>query len=191
MRKTAIVVGSGMSGGTVARVLAKSGEWDVVIVEKGRNFFSGLGGATSDITNLFSNDEVGWEYRTAPINQDPMLEPRTFRTEPSAGARTFVGNVQFLPTTVGGGTVHFDAKFRRFREIDFITNTAMGGSPNRPAIPNTTYTDWPVEYRHMEAFYAVCEEILGVQGPARRVNGKVVNPNPYESPRRTPFPMPS
>ena len=179
-----------MSGGTVARVLAKSGQWEVVILEKGRNFFSGLGGDTSEVTNLFSNDEVGWGYRTAPINQDPMLEPRTFRTEPSSGARTFVGNVQFLPTNVGGGTVHFDAKFRRFREIDFVTNTALGGGPDNPAIPDTTYTDWPLEYRHMEAFYAVCEEILGVQGPARRVNGKVVNPNPYESPRRTPFPMP-
>lgn len=188
---TAIIIGSGMSGGTVARVLAKTGEWDVVILEKGRNFFSGLGGPASKVTNLFSNDEAGWEYRTAPINQDPMLEPRTFRTEPSSGARTFVGNVQFLPTTVGGATVHFDAKFRRFREVDFITNSLMGGTPDSPAIPGTTYNDWPVEYRHMEPFYAVCEEVLGVQGPARRLsNGQVSNPNPYESWRSTPFPMP-
>ena len=188
---TAIIIGSGISGGTVARVLAKTGEWDVVILEKGRNFFSGLGGPASEVTNLFSNDEVGWEYRTAPINQDPMLEPRTFRTDPGAGAHTFVGNVQFLPTTVGGGTIHFDAKFRRFREVDFITNSLMGGTAENPAIPGTTYNDWPVEYRHMEPFYAVCEEVLGVQGPARRLsNGQVSNPNPYESWRSTPFPMP-
>ena len=207
----AIVVGSGMSGGTVARLLAKSGKWDVTILEKGRNFFSTqvgsqlgpstLGtvqsstgadgfGTPLGVTNLFANDEVGWEYRTAPINQDPLLEPRTFRTEPSSGDRTFVGNVQFLPTTVGGGTVHFDAKFRRFREVDFVTNSLMGGTPDKPAIPNTTYTDWPVTYWQMEPFYAVCEEILGVQGPARRINGTVFNPNPYESPRSTPFPMP-
>jgi gluconate 2-dehydrogenase alpha chain len=202
MRPKAIVIGSGMSGGTVARLLALSNEWDVVILEKGRNFFTGMGsvqaspgdngfGRSLEVSNAFSNDEVGWEYRNPPIVQDPLLEPRTFRTEPSSGPRTFVGNVQFLPTTVGGGTVHFDAKFRRFREIDFITNSAMGGTPDSPAIPNTTYTDWPVAYRHMEPFYAVCEEILGVQGPAKRLpNGQVHNPNPYESPRSTPFPMP-
>ena len=194
----AVVVGSGMSGGIAARVLALSGMYSVTILEKGSNFFSGLGSTPGTpttpnlgVSNPFANDEVGWEARTAPINQDPILEPRSFRTDPGAGDRTFVGDVQFLPTTVGGGTVHFDAKFRRFREVDFNTNTLMGGSPGNPAIPNSTYTDWPVQYRHMEAFYAVCEEVFGTQGPARRNrSGKVANPNPYESGRRTPFPMP-
>jgi choline dehydrogenase-like flavoprotein len=202
MRPKAVVIGSGMSGGTVARLLALTKDWDVVILEKGQNFFSGLGTVKSStgtdgfgqslvVSNIFPNDEVGWEYRIPPINQDPILEPRSFRTDPSSGKRTFVGNVQFLPTTVGGGTVHFDAKFRRFREVDFVTNSLMGGTADKPAIPNTTYTDWPLEYRHIEPFYAVCEEILGVQGPARRLgNGVVYNPNPYESPRSTPFPMP-
>ena len=186
----AIVVGSGVSGGLVARVLARSGNWNVTVLEKGRNFFQGLGGPTEDITNSFANDELAYEVRNPPIVQDPTLEPRSFRTQPSSGDRTFVGNVQFLPTTVGGGTTHYDAKFRRFREVDFITNTLMGGTPDKPAIPGTTYTDWPVEYKHMEPFYAVAEEILGVQGPAYRSGDQIVNPNPYESWRSTPFPMP-
>ena len=192
MSPQAVVVGSGMSGGIAARVLARSG-YTVTILEKGSNFFSGLGSTNgvSGVTNPFSNDEVGWEARTAPINQDPVLEPRTFRTDTNSGDRTFVGDVQFLPTTVGGGTVHFDAKFRRFREVDFITNSLMGGTDSSPAIPGTTYIDWPVHYRQMEPFYAVCEEILGTQGPAwRNSSGDIVNPNPYESWRSTPFPMP-
>src|SRR5579875_3067323 len=188
MTQTAIVVGSGISGSIFARVLARSGAWDVVVLEKGRNLFSGLGSGA--VSSVFANDEVGYRARTAPFMQDPLLEPRTFRPDPSAGARTFVGNVQFLPTTVGGGTVHFDAKMRRFREVDFVTNTLMGGGADRPAIPGTTYTDWPVQYPHLEPFYAVAEEILGVQGPARRVGGSVANPNPYESWRSTPYPMP-
>jgi choline dehydrogenase-like flavoprotein len=187
MTPTAIIVGSGISGSIFARVLARSGAWDVVVLEKGRNLFSGLGSGA--VGNVFVNDEVGYQARTAPFMQDPLLEPRTFRSDPSAGIRSHVGAVQFLPTTVGGGTVHYDAKLRRFREVDFIANSLMGGSPGRPAIAGTTYTDWPVTYSEMEPFYAVVEEILGVQGAAVLDGGWVKNPNPYESWRSTPFPM--
>ncbi len=188
--KRAIVVGSGPSGSTVARLLAKSGKYHVVVLEKGRNYFTGLGGPTHNVGNRFSNDEIGWESRRSPIRQDPFLEPRSFRTGPGAGKRTFVGEVNTLPTTVGGGTIHYDAKARRFREVDFITNTLMGGTPDKPAIPNTMYADWAMEYRHIEPFYAVIEEIVGVQGPAKRVGRSIVNPNPYESWRSTPYAMP-
>jgi choline dehydrogenase-like flavoprotein len=188
--KRAIVVGSGPAGSTVARLLARSGEYTVLVLEKGRNYFVGLGGPTERVTNLFSNDEVGWESRRSPVSQDPFLEPRSFRTGPGSGVRTFVGDVNNLPTTVGGGTVHYDAKARRFREVDFITNSLMGGTADKPAIPKTTYTDWPMQYRHLEPFYAVMEEIVGVQGPAHRSGNRIVNPNPYESYRSTPFAMP-
>ena len=189
-RPKAVVVGSGPSGGMVARVLALSAEYDVIVLEKGRNFFSGLGGPTDQVTNSFASDEIGYITRNGAIMPDTLAEPRTFRTDPGAGDHSFVGNVQNLPTTVGGGAVHYDAKARRFREIDFMTNTLMGGTADRPAIEGTTYADWPVQYRHLEPFYGVSEEIIGVQGPARRSGNKVVNPNPHESYRSTPFPMP-
>lgn len=190
MTQQAIVVGSGAAGGMVARVLAKSGKYQVTVLEKGSNFFQNLDQGNSSVTNLFSNDEVGWESRTAPINQDPLLEPRSFRADTNSGDRSFVGDVNSLPTTVGGGTVHYDAKARRYREVDFITNSLMGGTADKPAIPGTTYADWPMTYQQMEPFYAVCEEVIGVQGPARRQGSRVVNPNPYESARSTPFAMP-
>jgi choline dehydrogenase-like flavoprotein len=189
-RPVAVVVGSGPSGGMVARVLALSSEYEVVVLEKGRNFFSGLGGPIEKVTNSFASDEVGYITRNGAVMQDPLAEPRTFRTDPGAGAHSYVGNVQNLPTTVGGGAVHYDAKARRFREVDFITNRLMGGTADKPAIEGSTYADWPVHYQHLEAFYGVSEEIVGIQGPARRSGKRVVNPNACESPRSTPFPMP-
>lgn len=190
-RPTAVIVGSGPSGSTVARVLALSGMYDVVVLEKGRNFFQGLGGDPSQVTNLFANDEINYEIDAAPmINQDPTLEPRSFRSDPTAGARAYVGVVDNLAQTVGGSFAHADVKARRFREVDLMSNTLHGGDEDNPAIPGTTYADWPVTYQQIEPFYAVSEEVVGVQGPAHRVNGKVVNPNPYESPRSTPYPMP-
>jgi gluconate 2-dehydrogenase alpha chain len=175
----------------VARLLARSGKYDVIVLDKGRNYFTGLGSNPADVSNVFANDEVAYESRLAPFRQDPVLEPRSFRTDPSAGARTFVGDVNNLALAVGGTFVHADVKARRFREVDFITNSLMGGTPQRPAIEGTTYADWPLTYHHLEPFYAATEEVVGIQGPARRANsGTVDNPNPYESPRSTPFPLP-
>ncbi|HET9732554.1 MAG TPA: GMC family oxidoreductase [Acidimicrobiales bacterium] len=189
--KTAVVVGSGAAGSTVARLLALSGGWNVVVLEKGLNRYRGLGGPPGRVTNVFANDEVGYESRPNPIYPDTRLEPRSFRTSPSDGDRIYVGDVNNLPSTVGGGTVHFDAKARRFREVDFVANSLLGGAAGRPAVPGTTYADWPVGYRHLEPFYAVMEEIVGVQGPAHRDHsGRVVNPNPNESWRSTPHVMP-
>jgi choline dehydrogenase-like flavoprotein len=189
--RRAIVVGSGASGATVARLLARSGNYSVLVLEKGRNYFSGLGGDTARVSNIFANDELAYEIRLNPVNQDPILEPRSFRYKPEDGKRKYIGDVNDLPTAVGGGTIHYDAKARRFREVDFVTNSLMGGNAGKPAISGTTYADWPMQYRHLEPFYAVIEEIVGVQGPAHRDRaGKVVNPNPYESWRSTPFPLP-
>ncbi|HUY63110.1 MAG TPA: GMC oxidoreductase [Acidimicrobiales bacterium] len=197
MRPQAIVVGSGASGGMIARLLAKSGKYQVTILEKGTDYFvdpatgrSTLGGDAAQVKNVFVNDELGYESRVAPINQDPLLEPRTFRTDTSVKTHEFVGDVNTLPTTVGGGTTHYDAKARRFREVDFMANSLMGGAPGKSAVPDANYADWPMQYRHLEAFYAVAEEIVGVQGPAKLVGNSVVNENTSESWRSTPFPMP-
>jgi choline dehydrogenase-like flavoprotein len=175
----------------VARVLARSGHYEVLVLEKGPNYFSGLGDPAVRVSNLWSNDELAYQVRPSPIDQDPVLEPRTFRPSRAAGPRTHVGDVDNLPVTVGGATVHWNAMARRFREVDFAANSLLGGTSDRPAIAGTSYSDWPIAYRHLEPFYGLAEELLGVQGPARRgARGVVLNPNPLESWRSTPFPMP-
>ena len=79
------------------------------MIEKGR-----------DLRGRYSNDEVK-AGRFFEI-QDPLLEPRTRRTQDEARrgvARSFTGDVNDLATVVGGGTVHWDAKVPRFWRQDF------------------------------------------------------------------------
>ena len=57
----AIVVGSGAGGSMVAMELAETG-WDVVIFEKGSNYFTNLDG-NGPLGTTFSNDELKALYR--------------------------------------------------------------------------------------------------------------------------------
>ena len=60
---------------------------------------------------------------------DPLAEPRTRRTqgEAEAGtARSFTGDVNQLPGTVGGGTTHWDGKVPRFFKMDFAMRSRFG-----------------------------------------------------------------
>ncbi|MGH9296167.1 MAG: NAD(P)-binding protein, partial [Acidimicrobiales bacterium] len=59
-----LVIGSGAGAATAAMVLAEEGE-DVTILEKGRNYFSGLSGERPG--TVFSNDELkGDRYFAEP-----------------------------------------------------------------------------------------------------------------------------
>jgi choline dehydrogenase-like flavoprotein len=167
-RRSVIVVGSGAGGSVAAWELARAGH-EVLILEKGRN-----------LLGRFSNDEV--KASRFFENQDPVLEPRTSRTQDEARqgvARSFTGDVNDLPTVVGGGTVHWDAKVPRFWRQDF-----KGRSLHGP-VPDANLADWPLTYEDLAPFYDEVERRLGVQGDRDRMPRHTL----AQAPRRHQFAM--
>jgi len=174
MSVDAVIIGSGPGGSTAADVLTQAG-WNVVIIEKGRNHLldpKDLSKPASD----FSNDEVKFMDRYF-LGPDPFLEPRTFRVSVEEGDRSHVGEVNSIPSTVGGGGTHADGKTPRFREVDFAMLSEFGPQPD------AQMADWPLSYDDLEPWYAHVENAIGVAGTE--------GANPFAAPRSGPFPMPS
>ena len=174
MTVDAVIVGSGPGGATAADVLTAAG-WSVTIVEKGRNHLLDPDDPTKPAFD-YSNDEIKFVNRHF-LGPDPLVEPRTFRTHEDDGERTFVGEVNSVPTTVGGGGTHADGKVPRFQPDDFRLMSLLGPQPDADV------ADWPVDYDELEPYYAEVERAIGVAGTA--------GANPFAGPRSGPFPMPS
>ncbi|MFN7950715.1 MAG: GMC family oxidoreductase [bacterium] len=178
-QRSVVIVGSGAGGSVAAWALATAG-WSVLVLEKGRNLFPGLGTAAG-YRSLFGNDEV--KASRYFENQDVNLEPRSARTQAEAAAgtaRSFVGDVNNLPTTVGGGTVHWDAKTPRFWKQDFQALSLHG------PVPDANVADWPIGYDDLAPYYDEVEARLGVQGDLARMPATTL----AQAPRTRPFAMP-
>ena len=169
-----LVIGSGAGGGAITHVLTKNGQ-KVLVLEAGPNWFAGLDDPSQQPTAMFSNDEIKIGSRHF-ISPDPLVEPRTWRTSEKDGERSFVGEVNPLPKTVGGGGTHADLKMPRFLPTDFQLGTLLGN------VPGASFADWPVTYDMLEPFYGYAEKVLGVQGKGGSA--------PMEGRRSFDYPMP-
>ena len=157
-----VIVGSGASGGVLARELSTNG-FSVVVLEQGPWL----------TTKDFTHDEFrNWNESLLTI--DYRKQPTTFRKTPQDKAVKQPALV--YGRMVGGGPVHFTANFWRFHEIDFIEASKKG------TIAGTGFTDWPITYADLEPYYTKAEWELGVSGQE--------GASPFDPPRSKPYPLP-
>jgi len=157
-----VIVGSGASGGVLAKELSING-FRVVVLEQGTYL------TESD----FNHNEVKVNAQNQLTNS-PHLQPVTFRKTPNDKAEK--QQVLLYGRCVGGSSVHFTANFWRFHEIDFKERSKVG------EIPGSTLVDWPISYADLEPYYTKVEWEIGVSGLA--------GASPFDPPRSKPYPMP-
>jgi choline dehydrogenase-like flavoprotein len=159
------VVGSGASGGVIARQLAQAG-LSVVLLEQGPRL------SPTD----FDHDELKHWY-LGGITNDAVRNPQTFRDDPARkAALQKIKPALWYGRVVGGASLHYTANYWRFHEIDFIERSVLG------AIDGTGFADWPITYADLEPYYTKVEWEIGVSGLA--------GVSPFDPPRTKPYPMP-
>src|SRR5207253_1715078 len=188
------IIGSGAGGGTAAYVLTRDdARQKVLVLDAGPNPSRGRGPHPHQPLPFprHGNDELKYAVR-GYIQQDPFLEPRTFRIDDTSEA-ALAGDVNSLPKAVGGAFQHADCKTPRFNAVDFRLKSAIealiGATPglvvpgfNDPVSPAANFADWPFTYDDLEPFYIEAERLYGTQGNADSI---------YESRRSQPYPTPA
>jgi choline dehydrogenase-like flavoprotein len=160
-----VIIGSGASGGVLAKELSTAG-FDVVVLEQG----------PYRLARDFSHDEMDVMMLGGMMEHPSWKDPQTFRQ--TAAEKATVRQAGAPPALysrgVGGSSVHFTANYWRMRPIDFKERSLLG------PISGTGFADWPISYEELEPYYTKVDWEVGVSGA----------PGPFDAPRSRPYPVP-
>jgi choline dehydrogenase-like flavoprotein len=160
-----VIIGSGASGGILAKELATAG-FEVVVLEQGPYRTAGD----------FTHDEIKVWQLGEMTSHPGWSDPQTFRRDATETAAMASSGwpPAFYARGVGGSSVHFTANFWRLRPSDFKERSLLG------EISGTGFADWPISYEELEPYYSRVDWEIGVSG----------TPGPFDAPRSRPYPVP-
>jgi len=160
-----VIIGSGASGGVIARELSTAG-FDVVVLEQGPYRKAGD----------FRHDELAVQFLGEMTSHPSWSDPQTFRSSVSEKATVQANGppTALYARGVGGSSVHFTANFWRMRPVDFNERSLIG------EISGTGFADWPISYEELEPYYSRVDWEIGVSGAQ----------GPFDPPRSRPYPVP-
>ncbi|OHV72698.1 GMC family oxidoreductase [Ensifer sp. LCM 4579] len=161
-----VIVGTGATGGTAAKVLSERG-LNVVGIDRGPYL----------TPKDFSGDEIKYVNRNFLV-PDVLLNPRTYRQDESETAE--LSAFSLLPQVVGGGTVHWAGWFPRPKPSDFIQHSLHGD------VPGASLADWPYSYEDLEPFLTKVEWAFGCAGLDGADRNAPYRSRPYPNPPMPP-----
>lgn len=141
----AVIVGTGASGATAAKVLCEAG-LKVVGLDRG---------PWLKPEKDYSGDELKFVNRNF-LWPDPKLKPRTVREDAHSKSEIFPFSP--LPQLVGGGTVHWAGWVPRPMPSDFRQKSLHG------TVAGASLADWPFTYDDLEPYLTKVEWEFGVSG---------------------------
>ena len=150
----AIVVGTGMGGGTAGHALAQAGR-RVLFIEKGQ---SPLDPSNRPVDG-FPECDPGW--RNGSNAERKGLLRRAGRATEEIIDATRPRSSRFTPyigTGLGGSTALYGAALERFFPGDFQATRYFSGAVDSSVV------DWPISYPDLEEFYEAAEALYGVHG---------------------------
>ena len=182
LKKTdVVIVGLGAAGGYAALALARAGV-DVIGLEAGPHL------TPSD----FPMDELRNDVRNYLSQAKFAKEVPTWRPNGSQQATQGAGITILMMNGVGGTSNHYSMHQWRYLPWNFKTRSETIKRYGAGLIPaSSTLVDWPISYADLEPYYDKVEYDMGVSGKAGNIAGKKLpGGNPFEGPRRRPFPLP-
>lgn len=165
-----VIVGGGAVGSVVAARLARRG-LKVVVLEAG----------PWRSRETYRPDELGQAfYGRAGLGPKFNAEaPRWVRDIADTDDRALTFSLGRMANGVGGSSVLYGARFRRFHPHHFRQHSALARRGLTHALPDaSSLVDWPLGHDELEPYYSELEWMIGVAG----------EPSPF-TPRSRPLPF--